>query len=195
MRESERRSSFFFLRTSKFFTTFLSIEESFPLPRVSLSFLFTEREGAPARARETPCHTHPRSPKQNATMAPAALSRGRGGNRDNDGGDGPSFAPLTPAEERLYEGQPKGFPLGGFDLDDVMLPEGEDMGIASGDDDGGGDDEGPETGFGRVIGKEGKKRATSIDGRRERANDLRSSGTRFSLAMPLLILLIPPGQR
>lgn len=85
-------------------------------------------------------------------MAPAGLSRGGGRGRDHDDG-GPSFAPLTPAEERLFEGQPKGFPLGGFHLDDVMLPEGEDMGIASGDDDGGDDEEGPETGFGRVIGK------------------------------------------
>ncbi len=43
-----------------------------------------------------------------------------------------------------------------------MLPEGEDMGIASGDDDGGGDDEGPETGFGRVIGK-GRKKESDVD--------------------------------
>ena len=105
-------------------------------------------------------------------MAPAGLSsRGRGGGGGRDGGgDGPSFAPLTPAEARLYEGQPKGFPLGGFDLEDVMLPEGEDMGIPSGDDDAGDDEEGPETGFGRVIGerkrRERRRRARrfSIDG-------------------------------
>ena len=90
-------------------------------------------------------------------MAPAPSSRGRGG-RDGGGDGSGSFAPLTPAEERLYEGQPKGFPLGGFDLDDVMLPEGEDMGIASGDDDAGDDEEGPETGFGRVIGKRRRER-------------------------------------
>lgn len=89
-------------------------------------------------------------------MAPAGLSRGGGGRGDHDSGT--AFAPLTSAEERLFEGQPKGFPLGGFDLDDVMLPEGEDMGIQSGDDDGGDDEEGPETGFGRVIGMEERER-------------------------------------
>ena len=97
-------------------------------------------------------------------MAPAGLSRGGRGGRDggDSGGTGPSFAPLTPAEERLYEGQPKGFPLGGFDLDDVMLPEGEDMGIASGDDDAGDDEDGPETGFGRVIGKQKEEKKQGV---------------------------------
>ena len=111
-------------------------------------------------------------------MAPAGLSRGGGrGGRDggDGGGKGPSFAPLTPAEERLYEGQPKGFPLGGFDLDDVMLPEGEDMGIASGDDDAGDDEEGPETGFGRGIGKQKEekqaRRNQGVDGTKKRESD------------------------
>jgi hypothetical protein len=34
----------------------------------------------------------------------------------------------------MFEGQPRGFPLGDFDLADVMLPEEDDMGIPSGSD-------------------------------------------------------------
>jgi translation initiation factor 3 subunit B len=41
---------------------------------------------------------------------------------------------LRPEEEKLFEGQPKGFPFGDFNYDDVMLPEGDDMDIASDDD-------------------------------------------------------------
>ncbi len=46
-----------------------------------------------------------------------------------------TLGPLRPDEEKLYEGQPKGFPLGDYKsyLEDVMLPEGDDMGIPSDD--------------------------------------------------------------
>lgn len=37
---------------------------------------------------------------------------------------------LKPDEEKMFEGQPRGFPFGNFDISDVMLPEGDDMGIA-----------------------------------------------------------------
>jgi hypothetical protein len=36
---------------------------------------------------------------------------------------------LRPDEEKLFQGQPRGFPFGDFDITDVMLPEGDDMGI------------------------------------------------------------------
>jgi hypothetical protein len=61
-------------------------------------------------------------------------------------------AALRPDEEKLYEGQPRGFPLEGFEVEDVMLPEDDDMGIPSEDE---GDDEEEiesESGFGSVIG-------------------------------------------
>ena len=66
-----------------------------------------------------------------------------------------TLGPLRPDEEKLYEGQPKGFPLGDYKtyLEDVMLPEGEDMGIPSDDDSIGEDEIETETGFGSVIGK------------------------------------------
>ena len=32
-------------------------------------------------------------------------------------------AVMRPEEERLFHGQPKGFPLGDFAVEDVMLPE------------------------------------------------------------------------
>ena len=32
-------------------------------------------------------------------------------------------AVMRPEEERLFQGQPKGFPLGDFAVEDVMLPE------------------------------------------------------------------------
>ena len=49
----------------------------------------------------------------------------------------------------------KGFPLGDYKtyLEDVMLPEGEDMGIPSDDDSIGEDEIETETGFGSVIGE------------------------------------------
>lgn len=37
---------------------------------------------------------------------------------------------LRPEEEKMFEGQPRGFPFGDFNIADVMLPEGDDMGIA-----------------------------------------------------------------
>ncbi len=52
----------------------------------------------------------------------------------------------------MFVGQPKGFPLGDFNLDDVMLPEGEDFGVPSDDDSIGDEEIETETGFGSVIG-------------------------------------------
>lgn len=53
----------------------------------------------------------------------------------------------------MFEGQPKGFPFGDFDLADVMLPENDDMGIPSdSDEDGQEEDIQTATGFGNVLG-------------------------------------------
>jgi hypothetical protein len=58
---------------------------------------------------------------------------------------------LKPDEEKLFHGQPKGFPFGDFDLEDVMLPEDDDMGVPSDDEE---QEEvlQTETGFGNVLG-------------------------------------------
>lgn len=58
---------------------------------------------------------------------------------------------LTPAEEKMFEGQPRGFPFGDFDLADVMLPEEDDMGIPSGSDDEQEEDLQTDSGFGNVL--------------------------------------------
>lgn len=53
----------------------------------------------------------------------------------------------------MFEGQPKGFPFGDFDLADVMLPENDDMGIPSdSDEDGQEEDIQTASGFGNVLG-------------------------------------------
>jgi translation initiation factor 3 subunit B len=60
---------------------------------------------------------------------------------------------LRPEEEKMFEGQPKGFPFGDFDLEDVMLPEDDNMGIPSDtDEDGQEEDLQTESGFGNVLG-------------------------------------------
>ena len=51
-----------------------------------------------------------------------------------------------------FEGQPRGFPFDDFEFEDVMLPEGDDMGIASEDDEVAEEELETETGFGSVIG-------------------------------------------
>lgn len=58
---------------------------------------------------------------------------------------------LRPGEEKLFEGQPRGFPFGDFDIADVMLPEGDDMGIPSEQEE---EEEEiqEETGFGNIVG-------------------------------------------
>ena len=57
----------------------------------------------------------------------------------------------------MFEGQPKGFPFGDFDLEDVMLPENDDMGIPSDtDEDGQEEDLQTESGFGNVLGAGGQ---------------------------------------
>ena len=55
--------------------------------------------------------------------------------------------------EKLFEGQPKGFPFHDFEVDDIMLPDGDDMDIPSDDDDAADEEEiQAESGFGSVIG-------------------------------------------
>jgi translation initiation factor 3 subunit B len=62
--------------------------------------------------------------------------------------------PIDPLDvaAKLFKDQPKGFPFEGFDIEELILPEGEDFGIRS--DDGVDDEEDleAETGFGSVIG-------------------------------------------
>eukprot|EP00887_Chlorella_sp_A99_P002372 scaffold10.g2372.t1 len=60
---------------------------------------------------------------------------------------------LSHEEQKLFEGQPHGFPFGDFDVEDVMLPEGDDMGIPSDDEEAGKEeaDLPQESGFGSVI--------------------------------------------
>jgi len=48
----------------------------------------------------------------------------------------------------------QGFPFGDFDLEDVMLPEDDDMGIPSDDDDDLEEEVQTESGFGCVVGKD-----------------------------------------
>ncbi len=83
-------------------------------------------------------------------------------------------AALRPDEEKLYEGQPRGFPLEGFQVEDVMLPEDDDMGIPSEDELDDEEEIESESGFGSVIGAlgavprgEGRRRA--LGPRRPRA--------------------------
>jgi translation initiation factor 3 subunit B len=47
----------------------------------------------------------------------------------------------------------QGFPFEGFHLEDVMLPEDDDMGILSDDDEEGEEEIQTETGFGCVVGR------------------------------------------
>lgn len=51
----------------------------------------------------------------------------------------------------MFIGQPRGFPFGDFDVADVMLPDGDDMGIPSEDEE---EEEivETETGFGNIVG-------------------------------------------
>lgn len=62
--------------------------------------------------------------------------------------------PVDPLDvaAKLFRDQPKGFPFEGFDIEELILPEGEDFGIRSDDDDMEEDDLEAETGFGSVIG-------------------------------------------
>lgn len=62
--------------------------------------------------------------------------------------------PIDPLDvaAKLFKDQPKGFPFEGFDIEELILPEGEDFGIRSDDDDIEEDDLEAETGFGSVIG-------------------------------------------
>ena len=66
----------------------------------------------------------------------------------------PELNDLTADEERQFaEGQPRGFPFDPeFRMEDVMLPENDDMDIASEDDEVAEEEIQTETGFGSVIG-------------------------------------------
>ncbi|KAK9801869.1 hypothetical protein WJX73_004633 [Symbiochloris irregularis] len=59
--------------------------------------------------------------------------------------------PLRPEEEKLFLGQPKGFPFDDFALEDVMLPENDDMDIASEDDSDEEEEIETESGFGSIV--------------------------------------------
>lgn len=54
---------------------------------------------------------------------------------------------------QLFRDQPAGFPYEGFDIEELILPEDDDMGIRSDDDDDEEEELETETGFGSVIGK------------------------------------------
>ncbi len=62
--------------------------------------------------------------------------------------------PIDPLDvaAKLFKDQPKGFPFEGFDIEELILPEGEDFGIRSDDDVDDEEDLEAETGFGSVIG-------------------------------------------
>ena len=66
----------------------------------------------------------------------------------------PELSDLTAEEERQFaQGQPRGFPFDpDFRMEDVMLPENDDMGIPSEDDEVAEEEIQTETGFGSVIG-------------------------------------------
>ena len=55
-------------------------------------------------------------------------------------------------QTKLSEGQPRGFPFEDFDVMDVMLPEGDDMGFPS-DDEEEEEELVTESGFGNIIGE------------------------------------------
>ncbi len=61
-------------------------------------------------------------------------------------------ATAAAVEEKLSEGQPRGFPFGDFDYEDVMLPDGDDLGVPSDDENEDEDEVVTDTGFGNVIG-------------------------------------------
>ena len=67
----------------------------------------------------------------------------------------PELNDLTAEEEKQFaQGQPRGFPFDpDFRMEDVMLPENDDMGIASEDDEVAEEEIETETGFGSVIGQ------------------------------------------
>ncbi|KAL6784025.1 EIF3B [Auxenochlorella protothecoides x Auxenochlorella symbiontica] len=59
---------------------------------------------------------------------------------------------LKPDEEKMFEGQPQGFPFGDFDLEDVMLPEGDDdFGFPSEEEEEEEEDAQTESGFANVL--------------------------------------------
>ena len=53
---------------------------------------------------------------------------------------------------QLFKDQPVGFPYEGFDLEELILPDGDDMGIPSDDEDVQEEETDFESGFGSVIG-------------------------------------------
>ena len=98
-----------------------------------------------------------------------------------------TIAGLRPGEEKLFPGQPRGFPFGDFDVEDVMLPdEGADMGIPSDESDSGEVAPSAETGFGSVIGElrgMGKKERET---RRAPSADRAAAGLSLALRRPHL---------
>jgi hypothetical protein len=67
---------------------------------------------------------------------------------------GGTIEPVDPLEvaRKLFRDQPAGFPFEGFDIEELILPEGEDFGVRSDDEDVGEEELETESGFGSVIG-------------------------------------------
>lgn len=57
--------------------------------------------------------------------------------------------------KQLYPDLPQGFPYDNFDLEELILPPGDDMGIKSDDDDVRDEDVQTQSGFGSCIGEGG----------------------------------------
>ena len=89
---------------------------------------------------------------------------------------------LQPGEEKLFEGQPRGFPFEGFQLEDVMLPEDDNMGIPSEDEVDDEEELESETGFGSVIGAHGCRGLLRLVGV---CTDKEQSGGRCQLSYKL----------
>ncbi len=60
--------------------------------------------------------------------------------------------PLAVAQQ-LFRDQPPGFPYENFDLEELILPDGDDMGIPSDDEDVDEEEVETESGFGSVVGE------------------------------------------
>ncbi len=62
--------------------------------------------------------------------------------------------PLAVARE-MFRDQPSGFPFSNFEVAELLLPDGDDMGVRSDEDDVEDEQIETETGFGNVIGERG----------------------------------------
>ena len=99
----------------------------------------------------------------------------------------PELNDLTADEERQFaEGQPRGFPFDPeFRMEDVMLPENDDMDIASEDDEVAEEEIQTETGFGSVIGIIGTQQQRHLPNAASWAVQNTGSGNDISSTMQL----------